>query len=226
MMNDRIKTETNLVLDHGADGKYTQLKDNTYLCEQGSYVPNNYAENVGGYIITCKVTKLTVLDLSYENRENLKQQPGGFKISGTDPEMFKFINEVISGEGAEKYQKYGLGVFSKILGGMRDLGKLVAYAKSIGCDALKFRDESFDTYIQDNTYVVFDGNKLDVVSITDPETDETWQVKNNAIVNESIFIEFVNKFKNESNAHLIEAIEDGYNVLFENDIFVVCQYPL
>jgi GNAT superfamily N-acetyltransferase len=220
MVASRIKTETNLLLDHGADGKYTKLKDNTYLCEEGSYVPRNYADNVGGYVITCKVDSLKVLDLSYENRDNLNEQPGGFKISGTDPEMYSFIHDVISPESAEKYSQYGLNVFSKILGGMNHLDKLIKYAKSLGCDALKFRDESFDTMMQDFTYVVFDGNKLQVVNIVDPESEEEWKVSEGDIVLESLFVDFINQFKTQDNSNLIEAITNGYLLINESSDYV------
>jgi chaperonin cofactor prefoldin len=174
-IDNRIYSESNLILDHGADDKYTSLKDNTFLCESGSYVPKNYAENVGGYIITCKVDSLKVLDICNDNSGRL-QEYRGMKISGSDPLMYSFLAHVISEDVAERYKKKGLRVFSRVLNDNTDLNRLISYAKSKGCDALKFMDESFDTYIQDITYVVFDGDKLNVIKITDPETDEVWEV--------------------------------------------------
>lgn len=173
--DNRIYTESNLILDHGADDKYTSLKDNTYLCESGSYVPRNYAENVGGYVITCKVDSLKVLDLCYDTDSRL-QLHNGMKVTGTDPLMYEFLSNVISGDSAERYKKNGLRVFSRLLNDNNDLNRLISYANSKGCDALKFKDESFDGMIQDITYVVFDGDKLNVIKITDPETDDVWEV--------------------------------------------------
>ena len=36
------------------------------------------------------------------------------------------------------------------------------------------------------------------------------------MIRDDTFIKFVNEFKNDYNTHLIEAIEDGYSVLFES----------
>jgi GNAT superfamily N-acetyltransferase len=55
--------------------------------------------------------------------------------------------------------------------------------------------------------------------LTDKEIDEDDDEYNDQInaLNESIFINFIEKFKTKDNVHLIEAITNGYRILSENN---------
>ena len=42
---------------------------------------------------------------------------------------------------------------------------LIKYAKENGYDSLKFWDESFDTFVKDWAYIIFDCSKVKIVEI-------------------------------------------------------------
>ena len=166
ILAERTITETNLVLDHGADEPHETLTDNTFMCEEGSYVPKNYALNRGGVIIRGKVDKLKCLDLTYETDKRLKRE--SFLITGTDPVMRKFLETVISDRAGYIYEKRGLDVFTRLCSDAKELYKLIDFAKAHGLDALKFNDESLDTWMNDKSYLIFDGSKIKVIDIIEP----------------------------------------------------------
>jgi hypothetical protein len=42
---------------------------------------------------------------------------------------------------------------------------LINWCKDNGYDSIKFHDESFDTFVRDITYLIFDGNKPKIIGI-------------------------------------------------------------
>lgn len=163
ILSERSTTEHNLVLEHGAPEPYDTLRDNTFMCEEGSYLPENYAENEGGVVIKGTVDSLKILDLCHETNSRIQGH-----IAGSDPVMKEFLHTILGDRASYMYGKSGLMVFSRFIGDDSDWQKLIDFVKSHGFDAVKFKDESFDTMIWDYTYIIFDGSKITVTGVREP----------------------------------------------------------
>ena len=169
-LNEGINN-ANLILYHGSNNHklYDKFYDNQFFTVN-DYIASNYAYNQGGLLYKVVVNKLNPLSLVEEPERMANIQgvfgKGGPYLSGSDYYIRDIIEKLYGNDRVKLMAKYGMGgKLATIIGG--DFAPLIKWAKKQGYDSLKFYDESFDTFIQDVTYIVFDGDKPKITDIYD-----------------------------------------------------------
>lgn len=175
-------TESNIILYHGSNKiKIIENFKNNLFWTTNDYIAASYAYNNGGLMYETK-TYLNPFKIE-EKRENLEGfSKGGPCYTGTDNELIELLKKLgYNNETISNYQHYGLskGV-SFIING--NFEPFIDYAKKLGNDSLKFKDESYDVGIVDDTYIIFDGSKIKITNIFDVDWGEYGNVKTKSIL--------------------------------------------
>jgi hypothetical protein len=161
------------LLYHGSsDGSaFSKFKDYCFFTEN-DYIAETYGD--GGLVYFCEVHNIYAMDLTVENCQLDKK---GFRISGSDDELIKLFSYLYGDNGVNLYKKYGTTVLSRILNHVdpdnpnTGFKKLIAFAKDYGYNSLKFNDESFDVQMRAPSYVIFNGDDVDIISYHNPNDD-------------------------------------------------------
>lgn len=166
------ENDTNLILFHGSSSQsklFENFKDNQFFTTN-DYIAHNYAYNQGGYLYETKVNSLNPFGV-FDNQERLTKRNGGGYIAGTDPFWIELLGKLYDKNTVEFYQSYG---FSRGLGNLTDNNPLPLcnYAKQRGYDSLKFVDESFDGFVRDMCYIIFDGHKPKIIAVYRVDWDD------------------------------------------------------
>jgi GNAT superfamily N-acetyltransferase len=149
---------------------FTRFLDNQFFTAS-EYVAESYAQNMGGLLYTVSVNITHPLEI-YEDNANLSRAASGMLLAGTDAKLAALFTQLYGPDVAARYKSTGM---AKGLGMMLegDFLPLIAYAKAKGHDALAFLDSSFDLQIMGETFIIFDGGKVHITAVTDPEADES-----------------------------------------------------
>ncbi len=91
---------------------------------------------------------------------------------GTDFLMRELIGDLYDEHILDKFKQRGFDsspsmLFTRKFGEAPDYEPIIKYAKEHGYDSLRFIDESFDTYVRDTTYMIFDGSKVKITGVFD-----------------------------------------------------------
>lgn len=168
-LNEQKNSESGLTLYHGSsDSKpFKKFNDNGFFTVN-DYIACNYAFNNGGLVYKVKVNSLkNVLELK-GNYVRL----GGKSMETLEPEQYKLEYNLVKKLYGDSALKYWLNrgfnpspvyVFSG------DYEPIIKWAKDNGYDSIKFFDESFDTYVRDFTYIIFNGNNVKILDVTEPD---------------------------------------------------------
>lgn len=152
---------SNLILYHGSNNRkiYDKFYDNQFYTVN-DYIASNYAYNFGGLMYEVKVSDLKPFELkSYHiTRESEKYN-----------EMLDLLRTLYDDNVANNYeQRYFTPSPSSTFGGY-GWKPIINWCKDNGYDSIKFHDESFDTFVRDITYLIFDGNKPKIINIYEVE---------------------------------------------------------
>jgi len=153
-----------LILWHGSssDKVINRFRDNSFFASD--YIAQSYAFNLGGLLYKVEVDGLNPFILQ-EERARMKNLSSGAALSGTDPFFEELFTKLYGENELDFFHKYGLQyhTFTALVNGNYD--PLIKYAKENGYDSLKFWDESFDTFVKDFAYIIFDGSKVKIVDV-------------------------------------------------------------
>ena len=185
--NENNSNETNLILFHGSSTNniITDFHDNLFWTVN-DYIAASYAYNLGGLMYEIKINLNPFI--IEEKWDNLEKREGGGVIGGTDQELIDLLdklgyNKEITTNGwttenpIKLYQRIALSRgFSTVIN--NNFEPLIKYAKNLGYDSLKFRDEDYAAYIRDDTYIIFDGSKIkNIMDVYDVDWGEYGDVK-------------------------------------------------
>ena len=159
--------DRNLKLYHGSSNTeiYDNFKDNQFFTPN-DYIASNYAYNQGGLMYEVFVDSLNpfVLQGWDENRESEKHN-----------EMTDILRNLYGENVVNHYKDYYFNPSPSVVFSEKGWEPIIEWAKDNGYDSLKFHDESYDTYVRDISYIIFDGNK----PIIDKVYDVTEAVESN-----------------------------------------------
>lgn len=167
-----------LILYHGSGSEtiFNKFNDNQFFTPN-DYIAMCYAYNRGGLLYEVLPDKLNPLIL-LEDRDRMKENSSGRKLVGSDTFINELFLKLYSNDVLETYHKYGLQYqsFSFIINSNYE--PLIKYAKLHNFNSLKFWDESFDTYVKDYSYMIFDSDDLIINKIYDVDYIQGEFVKN------------------------------------------------
>jgi len=149
--------ESNLILYHGSNTQkiFNHFHDNQFFTVN-DYIASNYAYNFGGLMYKVKVNSLNPFELkSYHSTRELDKYQ----------ETIDLLKKLYNDEVANMYEKHYFIPSPSTTFGSLGYDPIIKWAKSNGYDSLRFMDESFDTYVRDITYLIFDGNKPNIIDI-------------------------------------------------------------
>lgn len=151
----------NLVLYHGSDNRkvYNKFFDNQFYTVN-DYIASNYTYNFGGLMYEVEVSNLNTFELKSYNirRENEKYN-----------EMINFLTNLYDEDIAYNYERRYFTPSPSSTFGKYGWNPLIDWCKKNGYDSIKFYDESFDTFVTDITYLIFDGDRPKIIGIYEVE---------------------------------------------------------
>jgi hypothetical protein len=159
---ENFNQNKSLILYHGSSSQklFTQFNDYQFYTVN-DYIASNYAYNLGGVIYEVEVSTLNPFKLdSGDMYSNLKDRR----------EQYEFMNNLLKelyDEDTVEYFNQRYFTPSPTSTFNTDWKPIIEYAKKQGYDSLEFIDESFDTYVQDISYIIFDGKKVNIKAVYD-----------------------------------------------------------
>ncbi len=152
---------SNLTLYHGSNGKeiFSSFYDNQFFTVN-DYIASNYAYNFGGFMYEVSVSHLNPFELQGYNQ---------FKNPNEYNFMIDLLDKLYGETTSSHYERMYFTPSPSYTFGERGYEPIIKWAKENGYDSLKFVDESFDTFVHDITYIIFDGSKAKILSIFDVE---------------------------------------------------------
>jgi hypothetical protein len=166
--NINNKTERNLTLYHGSNTEeiIETFHDNQFFTAN-DYIANNYAYNWGGLIYEVKVNSLKPLFL----KGNYKMF-GGRSMQTEEPEQYELeynmVKKLYGDKALQSWLSRGFYPSPSYVFYNKGYEPVIEFAKKLGFDSLKFIDESFDTFVKDITYVIFNGRSVEIVKSYEP----------------------------------------------------------
>ena len=159
--NEKITSDTDLILYHGSNNHkiYDKLFDNQFYTVN-DYIASNYAYNFGGLMYEVKVSNLNPFELKGYHR---------FRESEKYDEMVDLLKTLYDDDVATRYENYYFTPSPSSTFYNYGWKPMIDWCKKNGYDSLKFYDESFDTFVQDITYLIFDGDKPKILSVYEVE---------------------------------------------------------
>ena len=156
------KNNTNLTLYHGSnDNKEFKRFDDYQFYTVNDYIACNYAENNGGLLYKVSVNNLNSLEL----------KGNYYGMDKREPELYKFEYNLIKNLYGDDELNYWINrgfTPSPAYTFRGNWDPIIKWAKNNGFNSLKFRDESFDTFVKDDTYLIFDGNNIKILDVAEP----------------------------------------------------------
>jgi hypothetical protein len=163
-------TNTDLILFHGSNNRkiYDRFYDNQFFTVN-DYIASNYAYNFGGLMYKVKVSNLNPFELkSYDKRREPEKHD----------EMVELLRTLYNDHAAEYYEKRYFTPSPAYIFAEQGWDPIIDWCKKNGYDSLKFNDESFDTYVKDITYLIFDGSKPEITKVYNVDyNDESGQIE-------------------------------------------------
>lgn len=147
----------NLRLYHGSNNRkiYDKFFDNQFYTVN-DYIASNYAYNFGGLMYEVKVDKLNSFKLiSY----NVRREPEKYY------KMVELLKNLYDENVAISYEQRYFTPSPSYTFGEKGWSPIINWCKNNGYDSIEFYDESFDTYVRDITYLIFDGETPEIVNI-------------------------------------------------------------
>jgi hypothetical protein len=154
-------TDTNLILYHGSNNRkiFNNFFDDQFYTVN-DYIASNYAYNFGGLMYEVKVNKLNAFELKGYNK---------LRESDKYNEMINLLTNLYDEGVAHFYERRYFSPSPSSTFGKYGWKPLIDWCKKNGFDSIKFQDESFDTFVRDITYLIFDGNKPKINSVYEVE---------------------------------------------------------
>lgn len=152
-------TESNIKLYHGSNNQniYKHFKDNQFFTVN-DYIATNYAYNFGGLLYMVTVDSLNAFELNSYSKKN---NPNEYEF------MINLLKKLYNDEVVDNYERryFTPSPSSTFM----ELGwnPIIQWAKENGYDSIKFIDESYDRYVRDVTYVIFNGNNVKINDVYD-----------------------------------------------------------
>lgn len=153
--------ERNLRLFHGSNSEkiFGKFRDDQFFTTN-DYIASNYAYNFGGFMYEVMVDRLKPFELmGYDRRRE----------SGKHNDMVNLLRGLYGDGVANAYVERYFFPSPSVTFGEQGWGPIIEWSISNGYDSLKFIDESFDTFIRDISYLIFDGGKVDIIGVYDVE---------------------------------------------------------
>lgn len=149
--------ESNLVLLHGSNNQkiYDRFYDNQFYTTN-DYIASNYAYNFGGIMYEVKIENLNSFELKSYHRKNEFE-----KFS----KMVSLLKQLYDEDVSNNYENRYFTPSPSSTFGKYGWNPIIEWCKKNGYDSIKFYDESFDTFVRDVTYLIFDGNKPKIIGI-------------------------------------------------------------
>ena len=166
-LNEKEDTKTELILYHGSgENKPIQKFHNNQFYTINDYIACNYAENNGGLVYKVKASIKKTLELK-GNYVRL----GGESMKTIEPKQYNLeydlIKKLYGNSALEFWTRHGFNPSpANVFSG--DYTPLINWAKENGYDSVKFFDESFDTFVRDITYIIFNGDDIKILEINEP----------------------------------------------------------
>jgi hypothetical protein len=163
---DRIKQimeadKGEIMLYHGSNNRdiYTKFHDNQFYTVN-DYIASNYAFNFGGLMYKVKVSNLNPYELkSYSPSRDPENYENTISL------LTNLYDEDVAGRYAQRYFTPSPSSTFHPYG----WHPIIKWCKENGYDSIKFVDESFDTYVHDTSYVIFDGSRVNIVAVYEVE---------------------------------------------------------
>lgn len=161
VLNEGV-SENNLILYHGSGSReiFNNFYDNQFFTVN-DYIASNYAYNFGGLMYRVQLDSLNPFELkSYDKTRDENKYY----------EMVELLTKLYDENVAYNYERRYFTPSPSTTFMNYGWGPIIEWARKNSYDSIKFIDESFDTFVHDITYLIFDGNKpkiLDVYEIED-----------------------------------------------------------
>jgi hypothetical protein len=160
-MNEIQNNDSNLILYHGSNNQkiYNKFYNNQFYTVN-NYIASNYAYNFGGLMYEVKVSNLKPFELKgyHIYRESEKYN-----------DMVDLLITLYDDNVANNYEQRYFTPSPSSTFGEKGWTPLINWYKDNGYDSIKFYDESFDTFVRDITYLIFDGNKPKIIGVYEVE---------------------------------------------------------
>lgn len=147
----------NLQLYHGSSTqeRFTSFFDGQFYTVN-EYIAESYAENFGGSVYTVQVQGLVALELvDYDVNINKDKHDA----------MVALLRSIYGEDVAENYSKRCFWPSPSATFGEKGWQPIIDWAKLNGYNAIIFIDESFDTFVRDTTYLIFDGTLPKIIDV-------------------------------------------------------------
>jgi hypothetical protein len=160
-LNETQNNDSNLILYHGSNNRKIYNKFfNEQFYTVNDYIASNYAYNFGGLMYEVKVSNLKPFELKgyHISRESEKYN-----------EMVDLLRTLYDDNVANNYERRYFTPSPSSTFSEYGWTPLINWCKDNGYDSIKFYDESFDTFVRDITYLIFDGNKPKIIGVYEVE---------------------------------------------------------
>jgi hypothetical protein len=160
-LNENTINDNNLILFHGSNSRkiYDYLFDNQFYTVN-DYIASNYAYNFGGLMYEVKVSNLKPFELKSYHK---------IRDSEKYDEMVALLKTLYDDNVADNYENKYFTPSPSYTFGEYGWEPMIEWCKKMGYNSIKFYDESFDTFVQDITYLIFDGNKPKIINVYEVE---------------------------------------------------------
>ena len=160
-LNETQNNDSNLILYHGSNNRKIYNKFfNEQFYTVNDYIASNYAYNFGGLMYEVKVSNLKPFELKgYHIRresERYNEMVDLLRTLYDDSVVNNYERRYFTPSPSSTFSEYGWT-------------PLINWCKDNGYDSIKFYDESFDTFVRDITYLIFDGNKPKIIGVYEVE---------------------------------------------------------
>jgi len=167
-LNEQEIGGSGLILYHGSgeDKPFEKFNNNQFFTVN-DYIACNYAENNGGLLYKVKTDIRKTLELK-GNYVSL----GGKSMKTIEPEQYELeyslVKKLYGDSALEHWLNHGFNPSpAHVFNG--DYTAIINWAKNNGYDSIKFFDESFDTFVRDITYIIFNGNNIKIIDVSEPD---------------------------------------------------------
>lgn len=153
------ETMSELTLLHGSGTRdiITKFNDNQFFTIN-DYIASNYAYNNGGYLYEVVISSLHPFELKSYHSVRQKEE---------HDKMITLLKNLYNEDVANHYERYYFTPSPSTTFGDIGYEPIISWAKKNGYDSLKFIDESYDTFIHDVCYIVFNGSSVQIKHIYD-----------------------------------------------------------
>ena len=167
--NESSTTITKLFHGSNSLNIIKKFNDNQFFTTN-DYIAMSYAYNGGGlyYEVEASLNPLIIK----EDYNRMPRTHSGHILSGTDSFILNLLGNLYGEKTVERYEKRGIPnslsyLLQQEFGEMPNYTPLIEYAKKNGYNSLIFNDESFDTFVTGDGYIIFDGSDIEIKGIYD-----------------------------------------------------------